>query len=239
MDIVAPKHLPLFLILQHFLTMTNLDSTLKSRAITLLTKVYIVKAMVFPVVMYGCESWTIKKAKHWRIDALELWCWRRLLRVPWTVRRSNQSILKEINHECLFEDWCWSANNLVTWCEEPARWKRPGCWERLKAGGAGDDRGWDGWMPSLTHWTWVWASFGRWWRTGKPGVLQCMGSQSRTRLSDWTTIRTTLPTTACAVLPCVTQQLRPPLNSINLASQLDWKVLGISRYTLHNSFIIS
>ena len=78
-------------------TMTNLDSVLKRRDITLLTKVQIVKAMVFPVVKYGCEIWTIKKADHWRIDAFELWCWRRLFRVPWTVRRSNQSILKEIN----------------------------------------------------------------------------------------------------------------------------------------------
>ena len=77
--------------------MTNLDSILKSRDITLLTKVYLVKAMVFPVVMYGCENWTIKKAEHWRIDAFELWCWRRLFRVPWTSRRSNQSILKEIS----------------------------------------------------------------------------------------------------------------------------------------------
>ena len=77
--------------------MTNLDSTFKSRDITLLTKVHLVKAMVFPVVMYGCESWTVKKAEHRRIDAFELWCWRRLLRVPWTARRSNQSILKEIN----------------------------------------------------------------------------------------------------------------------------------------------
>ena len=77
--------------------MTNLDSTLKSRDITLATKVHLVKAMVFPVVMYGCENWTIKKAEHWRIDAFELWCWRRLLRVPWTARRSNQSILKEIS----------------------------------------------------------------------------------------------------------------------------------------------
>ena len=79
--------------------MTNLDSVLKSRDITLLTKVHIVKAMVFPVVMYGCESWTIKKAEHRRIDAFELWCWRKLLRVPWTTRRSNQSILKEISPE--------------------------------------------------------------------------------------------------------------------------------------------
>ena len=77
--------------------MTNLDSTLKSRNITLPTKVHLVKAMVFPVVMYGCESWTVKKAERLRIDAFELWCWRRLLRVPWTARRSNQSILKEIN----------------------------------------------------------------------------------------------------------------------------------------------
>ena len=77
--------------------MTNLDSIFKSRDITLLTKVHLVKAMVFPVVMYGCESWTVKKAERWGIDAFELWCWRRLLRVPWTARRSNQSILKEIS----------------------------------------------------------------------------------------------------------------------------------------------
>ena len=83
--------------------MTNLDSILKSRDITLSTKVRLVKAMVFPVVMYGCESWTMKKAEHWRIDAYELWCWRRLLRVPWTARRSNQSILREISPECSLE----------------------------------------------------------------------------------------------------------------------------------------
>ena len=83
--------------------MTNLDSTLKSRDITLLTTVRLVKAMVFPVVMYGCESWTVKKAEHWKIDTFELWCWRRLLRVPWTARRSNQSILKEISPGCSLE----------------------------------------------------------------------------------------------------------------------------------------
>ena len=82
---------------------TNLNSVLKSRDITLPTKVHIIKAMVFPVVMYGCESWTINKAEHWRIHAFKLWCWRRLLRVPWTVRRSNQSILKEINPEYSLE----------------------------------------------------------------------------------------------------------------------------------------
>ena len=101
--------------------MTNLDSTL-SKDIT-------DKAMVFPVVMYGCESWIIKKTEHWRIDAFELWCWRRLLRVPWTARRSNHSILKEINLNIHQKDWCWdwSSNTLVTWCEELSHWKRPWC----------------------------------------------------------------------------------------------------------------
>ena len=83
--------------------MTNLDSILKSRDVTLSTKVHLVKAMVFPLVMYGCESWTVKKAEHWRVDAFELWCWRRLLRVPWAARRSNQSILKEISPGCSLE----------------------------------------------------------------------------------------------------------------------------------------
>ena len=100
--------------------MTNLDSIFKSRDITLPTKVCLVKAMVYPVVMYGYESWTIKKAEHWRIDAFELWCWRRLLRVPWTARRSNQSVLKEISPEYSLLDWCWSCNfnTLASWCEE-------------------------------------------------------------------------------------------------------------------------
>ena len=100
--------------------MTNLDSILKSRDITLPTKVLLVKAMVFPVVMYGCESRTIKKAECRRINAFKLWCWRRLLRVPWTARRSNQSILKEINLNIHWKDWCWSwcSNTLATWCEE-------------------------------------------------------------------------------------------------------------------------
>ena len=86
--------------------MTNLDSILKIRHITLPTKVCLVKAMVFPVVMYGCESWTIKKAEHRRTDAFELWCWRRLLRVPWTSRRSNQSILKDVSPGYSLKDWC-------------------------------------------------------------------------------------------------------------------------------------
>ena len=138
--------------------MTN--SILKSRDITLPTKVHLVKAMVFPVVMYGCESWTIKKAECWRIDTFELWCWRRLLRVPWTARRANQYILKEISPECHWKDWCWSwnSNTLATWCEELTHLQRPWCWERLKVGGEVDDRGWDGWMASPTQWTWIWVN---------------------------------------------------------------------------------
>ena len=101
--------------------MTNLDSILKSRDISLMTKVHLLKAMVFPVVMYGCERWTIKKAEHWRIDAFELWYWRRLLRVPWTARRSNQSILKEISPEYSLEGFMLKLKlqYLPTWCEEP------------------------------------------------------------------------------------------------------------------------
>ena len=135
--------------------------------------------MVFPVVMYGCESWTVKKAEHWRIDAFELWCWRRLLRVPWTARRSNQSILKEISPGCSLEGLMisWNSNILATWCKELTHWKRLWCWEGLGAGGEGDDRGWDGWMASPTRWTWVWVNSGSSWWTWKPGMLQSMGSQ--------------------------------------------------------------
>ena len=146
----------------------NRDSILKSRDISLPTKFHLVKAMVFPVVMYGCESWTIEKAECQRIDAFELWCWRRLLRVPWTARRFKQSILKEISLNIHWKDWCWSwnSNTLATSCEELTHLKRPWCWERLRAGGEGDDRRCDGWMASSTQWTWVWVDSGSWWWTG-------------------------------------------------------------------------
>ena len=106
----------------------NSDSILKSRDITLPTKVHLVKALVFPVVMYGCESWTVKKAEHQRIDAFELWCWRRLLRIPWTASRSNKSILKVISHGCSLEGMMLKLRNsstLATSCEELTHWKRP------------------------------------------------------------------------------------------------------------------
>ena len=146
--------------------MTNLDSIFKSRNITLSIKVHLVKAMVFPVVMYGCESWTVKKAERQNIDAFELWCWRRLLRVPWTVRRSNQSIVKEISPEYSLEGLMLKFQTLAAWCKELTHGKRPWCWERLK-GGEGDNKGRDDW----TEWTWFGVNSGRWWRTGKPGML--------------------------------------------------------------------
>ena len=167
--------------------MTNLDSLLKSRDITLPTKFHLVKAMVFPVFKYGCESWTIKKAKHWRIDALELWCWRRLLRVPWTAKRSNQSILKEISVGCSLEGLMLKLKlqyfGHLMWRADS--FEKTLCWERLKVGGEGDNRGWDGWMASPTQWAWVWVNSGSWWWTGMPGMLQSVGVQ---RVShDWVT----------------------------------------------------
>ena len=144
-------------------SMTNLGNILKSRDITLPTKVHLVKAMVFPVVMCWCGSWIIEKAEYWRTDAFELWYWIRLLRVPWTARRSNQSIVKEISPEYSLEAPDAEAETpsaLATWCEKLTHLKRPWCWERLKSGGEGDNRGWDGWMISLTQLTWVWARLG-------------------------------------------------------------------------------
>ena len=163
--------------------MTNLDSILKSRDIALSTKVHIVKAMVFPVVMYRCESWTIR-----RLRAKEVMCSNcGPGENSWTANLSNESILKENHPEYSLEGLMLKLklNTSATWYEELTHWKRPWCWERLKAGGEGDNRGWDGWMASLTRWTWVWASSGSWWRAGKPGILQAMGSQ-RVR-HDWVT----------------------------------------------------
>ena len=153
--------------------MTNLDSIFKSRDTTLPTKVHLVKAIVFPVAMYGCESWTVKKAECQRIDAFELWCWRRLLRVPWTARWSNESILKEISPGCLLEGLMLKLK-LQLWPPHAKSWligKNSDAGRRRRG-----HRGWDGWMASPTRWTWVWVNSGRWWWTGRPGVLHFMGS---------------------------------------------------------------
>ena len=135
--------------------LTNLDSILKSRDITLPIKVHLVEDMVFPVVMYGCESWTIKKAEHRRIDAFELWCWRRLLRVPWTARRSNQSIIKEIGPECSLEGLMLKLKlqyfgQLMGRVDSLEKTLMLGKIEGRRRRG---QQRWDGWMASLTRWT--------------------------------------------------------------------------------------
>ena len=137
--------------------MANLDSALKSTDITLPTKVHIVKAMVFPVVTYGCESWTIRKAEHQTIDAFELWCWRRLLKVPWTARRSNQSIFRKINPEYSLEGLMLKLRlqYFVIWCKQMTHRKTAWCWERWTAEGKEGVRGWDGWTASLIQWSWT------------------------------------------------------------------------------------
>ena len=152
---------------------------IKSRDITLLTKAFTAKTMVFPVVMYGYESCTVKKGEYQRTDAFELWCWRRLLRVSWTTRRSNQSILTEINPEYsleglvlklklqYFDHLMWRANLL----------EKTLMLGKIEARAEGNNGGWDGWMASLNQWTWVWISSGRWWRVAKPCVLQSFGTQ--------------------------------------------------------------
>ena len=169
--------------------MTNLDSILKSRDIILPIKVHLVKAMVFPVVMYGCESWTIKKAERQRIDAFELRCWRRL-KSPLDCKEMQPVHPKGNLLNIHWKDWhgSWNSNPLAPWCEELTHLKRPWCWERLKAGGEGDDRSWDGWMASPTRWTWVWVGSGSWLWTGRPDVHGV--AKSRTRLSSWTELRT-------------------------------------------------
>ena len=172
--------------------MTNLDSILKSRDITLPTKVHLVKDMIFPVVIYGWESWTVKKAECWRIDAFELLCWRRLLRVPWTARRSNQSIQRRSVLGVHWKVWCWSwnSNTLATWCEELTHWKRPWCWERLrqeeKLMTEDEMVGWHhrlnghgfGWTPN--PWELMMEEA---WRVVVHGV-----AKSQTWLSDWTVL---------------------------------------------------
>ena len=176
-------------------TMTKLDSILKSRDIILPTKIHLIKAVVFPVVMYGCENWIIKKAECQRIDAFELWCRRRVLRVPWTARRSKQSILKEISPE-------YSLEGLILKLKlqyfGPLMWRTDLLEKTLMLGKTEDRRrrGWDGWMASPTQWTWVWASSVSWWWMGTPDMLQSMALQRvrhgwATEL-NWGRIRTLL-----------------------------------------------
>ena len=161
--------------------MTNLDSVFKSRDITLSTKVHIVKAMVFPE--SDVQMWELDHKESW---APKNWCFwtvvlRRLFRVPWTARRSNQSVLN-----IHWKDWCWSwsSHSLSTWCKELIHWKRPWCWERLRVGGKGGNREWDGWVALPAQWTWIWANS---WNSRGQGSLVCCShgvAKSRTQHSD-------------------------------------------------------
>ena len=148
-------------------SMTNINSLLKSKSMTLPTKVHLVKAMIFPVVIYGCESWTIKKAEHKRIDAFQLWCWRRLLRVPWTGRRWNQSILKEINPECSLEGVMLKLKlqsfGHLMWRADPfEKTLMVGKIDGRRRKGRQKMRWFDGLITSLMQWMWIWANPRRW-----------------------------------------------------------------------------
>ena len=150
----------------------------------MLTNASPVKAMVLPVIMYGCESWTVEKAEHQRIDAFELWCWRRL-ESPLDCKEIQPVHSKETSPGCSLEGQMLrlKLQYFGYLMQTVDSWKRLWCWEGLGAGGDGDDRWLDGWMSSLMWWTWVWVNSGSWWWRGRPGMLRFMGSQ-RIR-HDW------------------------------------------------------
>ena len=188
--------------------MTNLDSILKSRVITLPKNVHLVKAMVFPVVMYGCESWTVKEAEHWRVDAFELWCWRRLLRIPWTARRSSQSILKEIGPGYSLVGLMLKLR--LQYFSHLMRRASDSLEKTLMLGGIGGRRrrGWQRmrWLDGITDsWTWVSVNSGSWWWTGRPGVLWLTESDMIEQLNElmewfydnWDWLSTVITYTIC------------------------------------------
>ena len=215
--------------------MINLDSMLKSRDSTLPTKVHLVKAMVFPVVMYGCESCTIRKSEHRRIDAFELWHWKRVLRVSWTARKSNQSILKEISPECSLEGLMLKLKvqyfgHLIRNIDSL---ERPWCWERLKTGGERDARGWDGWMASSSQWTWVCVNSGS--GDGQGGLACChpWGCKESDMTSIWTELNWTdrcMKVKECESRSVRSDSLRPRIIHIILQARIrEWETFSFSR----------
>ena len=209
------------------------------------TKVCLIKAVVFPLVLYGCESWTMKKAEHQRTDAFELWSWRRLLRVPWTARRSSQSILKEISPGISLEGMMLKLK--LQYFGHLMR-RVDSLEKTLMLGGIGGrrrrgQRGWDGWMALPSQWTWVWVNSRSWWWTGRPSVLQFIGSQSQTRLSDWPELMTVLfPVfkgisslfSIVAVLVCIpTNSKRVPFFSAPSSAYIVCRLLDSSHSDWH------
>ena len=170
--------------------MTNLDSTLKSRDITLPTKVHLVKALVFPIFLYGCESWTVKKAEHWRIYAFELQCWGRLLRVRWTAWRPHQSVVYETSLNIHWKDWywAWSSSPLATWCEEMTHWKKTLIMVKIQHRKKREWRRINDWISSPAWWVWVWASSRSWWWTGSLACCSPWGCKESdtTEQLNWT-----------------------------------------------------
>ena len=184
-----------------------------------------IKCQFMVSLWYGCENWTTQKAEHWRIDAFELWCWKRLLRVPWTAKRI-QPVHSKGNQSWIFigrtDAEAETPILLATWCEELTHLKRPWCWERLKAGGEGDNRGWDGWMASPIQWTWVWVSSANWWWTERPGTLESMGLQRVPQ--DWMTELTDLVRSLFYWLP---EEMTVTFSNLHLNSQSIAPVLAI------------
>ena len=212
--------------------MTNLGSILKSRGITLPTKVCLVKAMVFPVVMCGCESWTVKKAERRIIDAFELWCWRRLLRVPWTTRRSNQSILRRSVLGVHWKDWCWSLNfnTLATWFEDMTHWKdsNTGKDRRREEKGMTEHEmvGWHHWLngdefgetPGAGDWQGGLACYSPWVCTESDMIDRLNWTEPKI----WRVVSKTMTIKESMVLKKCSVVFSPSINTIMNISCTDW-----------------
>ena len=192
--------------------------------------------MVFPAVIYRCESWTIKKAEHWRTDVFKLCCCRKLLEVLGLQGDQTGLSWRKSTLNFHWKDWCW-VEAPVLWLPDWKSWLIPWCWERLKAGGKGDNRGWDGWMASVTQWTWVWANSGRCRRTGKAWCAAVHGiAKSQTWLRDRVTA--TAPSESPAAFPLLFlpdsrngTTLLPQMFPLQIFLKTNWKTVDDHLYT--------